>query len=30
MDTQHAQRSAQKRAIPPFIDRLLDECSKEQ
>lgn len=30
MQTHHAERRAQQRAIPPLVDRLLDEFGEEQ
>lgn len=30
METRHASLRAQQRAIPPFVDRLLDEFGEEQ
>ena len=30
MDTRHAQRRTQQRAIPPMVDRLLDEFGEEE
>lgn len=30
MDTRHAERRAQQRAMPPFVDRLLDEFGEEE
>lgn len=30
MDTRHAERRAQQRAIPPLVDRLLDEFGEEE
>lgn len=30
METRHAERRAQQRAIPPLVDRLLDEFGEEE